>query len=81
MDAIGEVAARVVGFVLRLVAEVLIEIVLARVARFLGWICNCVFQQVCWVLHSDLFAAPFTLLLLLASALAGAIKVVQMLIA
>jgi hypothetical protein len=66
MDTIGEVAVRIGGALLRIIAEALREIIFEPVFRLIGRAYNYAFQQIRRLVPSDFLATPITILLLLA---------------
>jgi hypothetical protein len=84
MDTIGEVAVRIAGAILRVVAEALLELIFEPVFRIIGRAYGYLLRHVRRIVHSDLLATPVTVLLLFAvgaGILVAIIKTVQALIA
>lgn len=84
MDTIGEVAVRIAGAILRIVAEALLELIVEPVFRPIGRAYGYLLRHVRRIVPSDFLATPVTILLLFAvgaGILAAIIKTVQAFIA
>ena len=84
MDTIGEVAVRIGGAILRIVAEAVLELIFEPVFRVIGRAYGHLLGHVRRIVHSDFLATPVTFLLLFAvgaGILAAIIKTVQAFIA